>query len=166
MVGKLHGISGQLTLILGPEGYQGKDSDLKSVFIEIDSQLVPFFIQSLSRQNKKLVLKLDGVNTVEQADLLKNSTVYLPSANIQVKTGISTGFDQYIGFSVTDLHKGVIGHLEEILTLAGQKLLKIKSPANSEILIPAREEFVSGIDSAKRKLELNTPEGLIDIYLK
>jgi 16S rRNA processing protein RimM len=165
IVGKVHGISGQLSLVQQIDSFSTANN-LQSVFIEIDSQLVPFFVQSFNRQNKKLLLRLDGINTAEQAELLKNSAVYIPASLVALRQDPESDFEQYIGFTVSDNTKGQIGILEEVLTLSGQKLLKILNPATVEILIPARKEFISHIDSANKKLVLNAPEGLIDIYLK
>ena len=44
-----------------------------------------------------------------------------------------------------------------------QAIFKIKNGA-FEILVPARNEFIVRIDRDKKHLEIEAPEGLIDIY--
>jgi len=164
-IGKTHGIKGELTLItdIKQDSFFKK---LESVFVEIDHQLVPFFITSATYKSKHVLVKFDGIDTIEQAALLKNSSAYLPLSFLPKPDKTSFHFRDIIGFQVIDLIKGQIGILEAVLEFPQQNVLQIISADKTELLIPARLEFVTKIDSANKCLELNTPEGLLDVYLK
>ena len=68
------------------------------------------------------------------------------------------------GYSVIDKTYGAIGIIEKILDFPQQAIFQIKY-GEHEILIPARDEFIIGVDRLKKQIELDAPQGLIDIYI-
>jgi 16S rRNA processing protein RimM len=180
-ISKTHGLKGEIALITEA----GASSFIKKndcVFFELNNQLVPFFVLSVSKKADRLVLKLDEVNSIEQAALLKSASVYLPKpANItplekttqhstlntqHLKPNTQHNFHELVGYTITDQRYGPIGTLEAILEYPLQNILQIRNSDKREILIPAREEFITGLNADTRTLEMSTPEGLIEVYLK
>jgi 16S rRNA processing protein RimM len=113
------------------------------------------------------------VNTIEQAELLKHTSVYLPLKSSRKDTPKtipnnlnSIQFSNLIGYSVIDQVHGPIGTIEAILEFPSHNILQIRNSDKTEILIPAIEAFVLKMDHEKKSLEMNTPEGLISVYLK
>src|SRR5574343_162897 len=78
-VAKLHGFKGEVSLFLdvtNPEDYTG----IETIFLEINGQLIPYFITSFKLKNKGIAaVKFDGVDTESQAKALLKKEVYLPS---------------------------------------------------------------------------------------
>jgi len=75
-------------------------------------------------------------------------------------------FPEIIGFNVNDKNHGNIGVVESVLEFPGQNIIQIRDSNKNEILVPMRNEFILKIDRENKCLEVNTPEGLIDVYLK
>ena len=73
-------------------------------------------------------------------------------------------FHEMPGYTVTDKTFGAIGVIDKILDFPQQAIFQIKH-GEHEILIPAKKEFIIRIDRINRHLELDAPEGLIDIYI-
>jgi len=71
---------------------------------------------------------------------------------------------ELIGFKVIDDVHGEIGEITNILEMPQQLIFEIHK-VKKEILIPANENIIYKIDSNKKIVFINTPEGLIDIYL-
>ncbi|HRG39170.1 MAG TPA: 16S rRNA processing protein RimM, partial [Bacteroidia bacterium] len=72
-------------------------------------------------------------------------------------------FHEMPGYTVHDKNHGDIGTVQEVMDFPQQAIFKIKKDA-FEILVPARDEFIIRIDRDKKHLEIEAPEGLIDIY--
>src|SRR6218665_1411641 len=77
-IAKTHGLKGEVTLVLGAECPDL--STLKTFFVEINQNLVPFFIETVSLKGDKAFVKFEDVDTVKEADALKGCSLYLPKA--------------------------------------------------------------------------------------
>ena len=107
-----------------------------------------------------VLLTLDGIETVEQAMLLKNKTVTLPRAALKLKKGEYLYQDIY-GFDVYDQRSGtVIGKLKEVLERPASMVYVIDCDGQ-EALIPAVEPFHQGVDLEQKVLTLRTIEGML-----
>ncbi len=140
-------------------------ADLNSVFIEIENNLVPFFIEELKiKSPQKAFVKLDGIDTIQKAENLVNSTLFLPLDMLPQLEGDDFYFHEVIDFDVIDEKHGNIGKLREIQDLKTQTLFVIMN-GETEILIPLHKQFVKKLDKENKLLYIVAPEGLIDIYL-
>lgn len=164
-VSKVHGLRGEVMVVLDvdyPEEYE----DLEHIFLEQKGRLVPFFLEHFVLQSgNKALAKFEDFDTIEQAEPLVGSGVYLPLTALP-----ELGEDQYyyhelIGFEVEDEKNGVLGPVETIYDLETQDLLGV-SHQNKEILIPIQDEIIVKVDKAAKKVFCRLPEGLLDIYLE
>ena len=73
-------------------------------------------------------------------------------------------FHEVIGFDVVDAHHGPIGKLVNINDNVSQAMFEIKK-GDVEIFIPMVDDFIKKIDREHQKIYVETPDGLIDLYL-
>ncbi len=77
---KRHGFKGELSIKFDtktPEYYQSIDA----LFIEINDQLIPFFIEQLRLNNKGIAtIKLEDINNDNDTEQLLRKNVFLPLA--------------------------------------------------------------------------------------
>ena len=107
-----------------------------------------------------VLLTLDGIETVEQAMLLKGKPVTVPRSALKLKKGEYLYQDIY-GFSVYDLRtEATIGTLKEVLERPASMVYVIDCDG-TEILIPAVEPFHQGVDLEAKVLTLHTIEGML-----
>ena len=108
-VAKLHGFKGEVSLFLdvsNPEDY----ADLEMVFIEINNQLTPFFIDSFKLKNKGFAaVKFEGVDTENDARFLQRKSLYLPAEILPELSGTSFYDHEIVGFTVVDTNFGEVG---------------------------------------------------------
>jgi 16S rRNA processing protein RimM len=162
---KPHGYKGQLVLIAEsslPENLE----DWESVFVEIDGLLVPFLFDEINHTHTdSAIIRFEDYENIDLIQELVHCRVYAPLKNFPRKKG-SSSFEitDLEGYSVTDSTYGEIGVVEEILEYNQNVLLRIMQ-GSREILIPAQEPIIEGIDSRKKIIYINAPEGLIDINL-
>ena len=162
---KKYSFKGELLVTLDtdqPEMY----TEMESVFVEVNHNLVPFFIESASlHKSRMLRIQFEDVYTEAEADDLLGSELYLPLDLLPPLEGNKFYFHEIIGFKVTDLNKGSIGVISGVNDQTSQALFEIDFEGR-EILIPINDEFIVKLDREAKTISLNTPEGLIDLYLE
>lgn len=138
---------------------------LESVFIAIGNNLVPFFVQKASLHKSDLLrIKFEDVASEADAEALLRCKLYLPLSLLPKLTGNQFYYHEVIGFSVEDQRYGTVGKIKNIDENAHQALFVIEDPSQNEILIPMSDEFIASVDRKTKKIVVNTPEGLIELY--
>ncbi len=144
-----------------PELYE----NMESVFVEFNKNLIPFFIENSSlHKNDFLRVKFEDVDSEEEADRMIGCELYLPLNMLPKLEGNKFYFHEVIGFEVEDQRLGYIGEIVSINDTTAQPLFEILFE-DREILIPMIDDFIVEVNRANKKIILNTPEGLVDLYL-
>lgn len=139
--------------------------DLDAVFVQVRNSLVPFFVEhSQLHKSDLLRLKFEDVNSEEEADHLIKSELYLPLSLLPKLEGNKFYFHEVIGFTVKDVNFGNIGTITSINDSTAQALFVIDRNGK-EILIPMNDEFIKKVNRSKKTIVVETPEGLIDLYV-
>jgi 16S rRNA processing protein RimM len=163
-ISKKFSFKGEVLIFLDtdePEIYQ----NLESVFVEFGKNLVPFFIVSSSIHREKFLrVKFEDVNSEVEADNLINQAVYLPLTMLPKLSGNQFYFHEIIGYEVIDTRLGNIGTIHSIIENTAQPLFEIYL-GTKQILVPLIDDFVVKLDRDKKQITLNTPNGLVDLYL-
>lgn len=163
-IAKLHGYKGGVSLFLDvthPEEYK----DIESFFIEMNGILTPFFIESFKLKNKGFAaIKFQGVDTELDAKSLLKKKVYIPETELKELDHEGFYDHEVIGYEVEDNIKGYIGKVSGVADLKLNPLLIIDFN-DKEILLPIFDELIVHVDRNLRRLKVQAPEGLIDLYL-
>ncbi len=140
-------------------------NNLDTVFIKIQNDLIPFFIErSQLHKSQLLRIKFEDVTTEEDADSIMKSQLYLPLELLPKLEGNKFYFHEVIGFTVKDVNFGYVGIIKGINDTISQALFEINRDG-IEILIPLNDEFIKDIDRENKTIVVETPEGLIDLYI-
>ena len=161
---KKYSFKGELLAKLDTDEPDLYDS-LDAVFIDLRGNLVPFFIEACQLHKSDLLrLKLEDVNSEADADALMKTELYLPLDLLPKLEGDKFYFHEVIGFSVKDKNFGDVGILKGINDSTSQALFEIDRDG-IEILIPMNDHFIDRVDRKNKTIIVDTPEGLIDLYL-
>jgi len=140
--------------------------NLDAIFIDLKGNLVPFFVQSSQLHKSELLrLKFEDVTTEADADALMKTELYLPLNLLPKLEGNKFYFHEVIGFTIKDTNFGDVGVLKSINDSTAQSLFEIDRDG-IEILIPMNDEFIVKVDRINKTIEVNTPEGLIELYIQ
>jgi 16S rRNA processing protein RimM len=144
-----------------PELYE----NLESMFVECGKHLIPFFIEnSALHKNDFLRVRFEDVKDEEEADAILGNHIYLPLKMLPKLSGNKFYFHEVIGFEVEDKRLGIIGEIRSINDSSAQPLFEVLN-GDVEILIPMIDHFLLKIDRANKKVLMDLPEGLIEMYL-
>ena len=163
-VAKLHGFKGEVSLFLdvtNPDDYETLDA----VFIEINGQLSPFFVESFKLKNKGFAaVKFEGVNSEKDARILLRKNLFLPAQILPKLSGKNFYDHEVVGFTVMEESYGEVGKIESVIDLQVNPLLQIMN-GTKEVLIPLVEGVVQNVDRKKKVMTVKAPAGLIELYL-
>lgn len=164
IITKPFGYKGQVCIYLDtdePEKY----SNLKSVFILLDDEYLPYQIEEIViRDGKSAIVQFQDIDGEAAKDLIK-SELYLPLSDLPPLTGNKFYYHEVIGFQVIDKEKGKIGVCTDFIDISNQPIMQIDFNG-TEIMIPAVDEVFDTVDRSQRIIYISAPEGLIDIYLE
>ena len=161
---KKYSFKGELLIKLDtdePEIYENLDA----MFVEVRGTLIPFFVES-SQLHKSDLLRVQFEDVYEEADAnaLLKTAVYLPLEFLPKLEGNKFYFHEVIGFTMFDKNYGEVGKIVSINDSTAQALFEVEKD-EKQILIPMNDEFIVKLDRKSKTILVETPEGLIDLYL-
>ena len=119
-------------------------------------------VESYRTHKNNLLVKFVGIDTIEEAEKLKNLQIKIDSENIGELEENEFYFHEIIGCEVFDENGKSLGEIIEILTPGANDVWVIKGQNGKEILIPYIEDVVKKIDIENKKIDIEVMEGLID----
>lgn len=147
-IANTHGVHGEVRVIPwadSPEFLRGFST------LYVDGK--PFKVTSGRVHKGSVIARLDGVDTVEAAMLLKGKTVQIRRTDAKLPEG-SFFLADLIGLSVVDEEGNRLGTLKDILSPSRQRVYVVEG--EREIMIPAVPEFI---------LETNVEGGYLKVRL-
>lgn len=140
-------------------------TEMESVFVEYNENLVPFFIErSYLHKSTLLRAKIEDIDTEQDAEDMIGAELYLPLEQLPQLPDDKFYFHEIIGFDVIDQQHGNIGKIVSINDTTAQALFEIDMDGK-QILIPMNDEFIEKVDKKNKEIKVITPEGLVDLYL-
>lgn len=168
-IGKPHGVKGEMNFMFDDDVFDTTDSDY--IIIETEGILVPFFFEEYRfRNDNTAIIKLEGIDTQEQAREFTNCVVYFERSvaeNEEDETSLLSPLSsirQIVGFNIVDAQTGKsIGTVKDIDDSTINVLLVIESEDQQQVLIPANEDLIEGIDLQQQTITMRLPEGLLTL---
>lgn len=123
-------------------------------------------VQSVRYQHSKkgtlVILKLEGVDSRDEAESLKKSLVYARPDDVPPLQEDEYFLHDLIGLQAVREDGSAIGVVDNVLELPGQELLVIAREDRPSALVPAVPEFVVDIDVDAGRLVIRPIEGLLE----
>ncbi len=166
---KVHGKQGELIVKLDVD-FLEEIQKLELVLIQMnktDNSLIPFFISKSNFQNDgTLRIKLEDIDDIASAKNISGKSIYISKTGLPTKQGNEFYHHEVINFTVIDANYGDIGEISHINNQTKQAIFEVINPDDKEILIPAVDHIITLIDRKNKTITVNTPDGLIDLYLE
>lgn len=163
IIGK-HSFKGEVLVKLdtdSPEDFL----EMESVFVELDKNLIPFFIDdSILQKTDLLRIKFEDVESEDEVEYIIGSDLYLPLTVLPKLTGNKFYYHEIIGFKVEDSNLGSIGKIIGVNDNTPQALFIIEH-LGKEIFVPITDDFIDKVDRENKTMHLTTPDGLVELYM-
>lgn len=162
---KTYGYEGALKVFV-EDHFLNDFLEAKMVFLDIAGQQVPYFVERIEDQHQ-LLIQFEDINSKEEAKALTNKPIYmrpedLPSAQEGPVSELRM-LRQFIGFTIRDAVAGTVGRIEDVIEMP-QQYLAVVQYKGREALIPLNDQFITGADPEAGVLEMELPEGLLDVF--
>jgi len=114
-----------------------------------------------SRPHKNIILiKIDGINTAEQAESLKGHILFAFRDDIPKDPG-SHFIQDLIGLQVQDFNSGKIyGNINDVLKTGANDVYSVADNAGKEYLVPVIDSVVKEINLEEGKVIIKPIEGI------
>lgn len=134
---------------------------LKSIYIEKNKALEEKFIGEVKFQKNLVLLKLEGIDDINQA--LEYKDCYL---KINRKDAVELEENSYfivdlIGLEVFTEEGQILGNLVDVFSTGSNDVYVVKNNEGKQVLLPAIGEVIRQVDIPNGKMIVNIIEGLL-----
>lgn len=157
-LGKPHGVRGEITMQVDDDVFDRVDADF--LVLLVDGILVPFYMEEYRfRTETSALIKFEDVDTVERARELTNCEVYfLRALADDVEEEYTWSF--FVGFDIVDATGSRrVGRIVSIDESTANVLFELEDGS----LVPAVETLIVHVDSDKKQIVMQLPEGILDL---
>ena len=161
VINKPHGVKGEVSFTFTDDIFDRVDCDY--LVLLLNGIMVPFFIEEYRfRSDTTALLKFEDVDTVEKARMFTNVEVFFPVKYMEDDEDetIPT-WNYFVGFEVDDINHGLLGEITHVDD-STMNILFVIEKDGEEILLPAHEEFIVGLDKKHKRIQVEIPEGLLE----
>lgn len=161
IINKPHGVHGELLFTFDDDIFDQVDADY--IVCLMDGILVPFFFESYRfRSDSTALIKMEGIDTEQQARRMTNVEVYFPKEHAEKLDDNELTWNYFVGFLIKDINKGEIGKITDVDDSTINTLFVVDHKG-TEVLIPAQEDFIVDLNRKKKVITMHLPEGLLEL---
>lgn len=156
---RYRGIIGEVELQFTNDAFDRGEAEY--LVLNRDGILVPYFWEEYRFKNDStVILKLMNIDTEAAAKRLVGAEVFYPAAAIcEEDADTLPSLKALVGFEVSDQQGRSLGRITDIDDSSVNILLLLSSGH----LIPYHDDFLLHYDLQKKVLQLNLPEGILDL---
>lgn len=136
-------------------------SNLEKIYIKNKSGQTEYKIQEVKYHKNMVLIKFEGIENPEQADLLRNSYLIVDR---ETEESLEPGryyIVDMIGLDVFTDDNEYLGKLEDIYNTGSNDIYVVKNELGKQILLPAIEDVIKNIDMDNKKVIVHLIPGLV-----
>ncbi|MCW1960004.1 MAG: ribosome maturation factor RimM [Mycobacterium sp.] len=121
-------------------------------------------VESVRPHGARLLIRLAGVADRDGAEALRGHLFIVDSGDLPELDDPDEFYDHELeGLTVRTVSGEDLGKVEEVLHTAAGELLSVRTPAGREVLVPFVSAIVTSVSRETGVVEIDPPEGLLDI---
>ena len=134
---------------------------LKKVYIENKNGRKEYEIEELKYHKEMVLIKFKGIETPEDANLLRESYLMVNRADEEPLEEGTYYIVDMIGLEVETEEGEKLGNLVDIFNTGSNDIYVVKNELGKQILLPAIKDVIKKIDMEKRKITVHLIPGLM-----
>ena len=135
----------------------------KNLLLKRAKDIVETTCEKVRLQNNQPIAKFSDIDDRNAAEFLKGMEVFISEDQLEELPEGEHYVRDIVGYEVYDLTtKAVIGKLNDVIQNTAQSVLDVKSDEGKQILIPAVDAFMRGIDDEKETINVELIPGFVD----
>jgi 16S rRNA processing protein RimM len=140
----VHGIRGEVRVELHTDFPDRFEAD---IVIYVGEALTEFTIEVARPHKEQMLVKLDGVDTRNEAELLRGQWIFIPEEEAVPLEADTYWVHDIIGLHVQTEDGEALGIVDDVLFTGANEVYVIKSIGDGpELLLPATDEVVRSVD--------------------
>ena len=134
---------------------------LKKIYISNKNEKKEYQIQEVKYHKNMVLMKLEGVDTPEQADLLRQSYLLVDRADEEpLEEGVYYIVD-LLGLEVYTDDNKLLGKVDDIFNTGSNDIYVVKDEMGKQILLPGIPDVLKNVDLEKGRITVHLIPGLI-----
>lgn len=162
-IGKIvnvHGIRGEVKVYPYTDDIDNL-SKLKEVHIA-ETEDAKLNIKLCRVQKNMLLVKFEGIDTVEKAEKLRGKYIYIKKDSLEKLEEGSYYIDDLIGMDVIDaLNNTSLGKLAYVFNTGANDIYEVETLNGKKVYLPAIKQVIKKVDLENKKMYVELMEGLI-----
>ena len=135
--------------------------NLKTVYIEKSNTQKEYEIEEVKYHKDMVLIKFKGVDTVEQAELLRNAYLTISRDSVEKLEEGRYYIVDMLGLEVYTDEQVLLGTLDDIFNTGSNDIYVVKDKQGKQILLPAIQDVIKQIDMENRKMIVHLLPGLV-----
>ena len=131
----------------------------KTLYIQEKKSLKELHIEEVKFSKNLVLLKFKGIETIEQAEELRNYYLQAKRSDIKLEKGAYFIVD-LIGLDVYTESNEYLGKVDDIYNTGSNDIYVVKDELGKQKLLPGIDEVIKKIDLENKKIIVNLIEGL------
>lgn len=160
-----HGLKGELKILPltdDPKRFLSLEDCL--LVSDDETERVPAHAEGARFFNDQVLLTLKGVSDRTAAEKLKGYLVSVTREHAVALPPDTWFICDLLGCEVFDRHHGHLGQLKDIQSGTVQDVYVVAQAGQKDLLFPARKTILKNVDLDLRRIEVDLPDGLFEIY--
>lgn len=138
-----------------------KFSNLKTIYIKTKNGLTEFKIEQVRYVKNMVMIKLDGIDTVEEAEKYRNLYIkVLRDQEEKLEEGSYYVVD-ILGCKVNTDTNQELGKIVDVFQTGSNDVYVVKDEQGKQILLPAIKQVIKNVDIKNKIITVHLLEGLV-----
>ena len=155
------GIKGQVKIVPFTDDITRFD-ELKEIYVEKKNELKLVQIEQVNYKKNMVILKLKGIETVEEAEKLRNCYLKIDRKDAKKLPKDTYFIVDLLGLDVYTDEGKLLGKVDDIYNAGSSDIYVVKDELGKQILLPAIKDVLKEVDLENQKIIVHLIKGLVD----
>lgn len=138
-----------------------KFDKFKKIYIKKENTKKEYQIEEVKYHKQMVLMKLKGINTPEEADLLRGSYLIINRGDEEPLEEGTYYIVDLLGSEVYTDEDVLLGKLEDIYNTGSNDIYVVKDELGKQVLLPAISDVIKNIDIKNKKITVHIVSGLM-----
>ena len=134
---------------------------LKAIYIDFKGNLRAFKIEKVWYHKQMVMLKLEGINSIEEAEKYRNCFIRIDRKDEEELPEDVYYIQDLIDCVVYTDESVILGTLKDVFPTGSNDVYVVKAEDGKEILLPAIGDVIKEVDIQNKKITVHLLDGLI-----
>ena len=133
---------------------------VSSIYVKEKAGLKEYKIEKVSYSKNQVILKLEGINKIDQAEMLRNYYVYVKRTDLGDLPKDTYYIADLIGLDVYEENGNLLGKVDDIFSTKSNDVYVVRMENGELKYLPSIPDVLKDIDLTNKKIIVNLIKGL------